>query len=78
MEIKRREADYLGVTLDDTEAKKYCSQVCRNLFNEEVVLNLDAGQRIQLAQTLRTRYKLSFRQLAKLAELPLSEIRKYV
>ena len=78
LEIKRREAAYLGVTMDDSEARKYCFEVCRELFNVEDVKKLDAEQRIHLAQTLRTRYKLSHRQLAKLAELPLPEIRTYV
>lgn len=77
-EIKLREANYLGVTLDDMEAARYCYEVCRELFQLEKVKYLNATQRVLLAQTLHARYRLSFRQLAKLTDLPLSEVRKYV
>lgn len=77
-EIKRREAAYLGVTLDDAEAAQKCKEVCKSLFGVTAVSKLDGEQRVQLAQQLRSLYKMSFRQLAKLALLPLNEIRKYV
>lgn len=77
-EIKRREAAYLGVTLDDTEATQKCKEVCASMFGVTTVRKLNGEQRVQLAQRLRTLYKLSFRQLAKLTHLPMAEIRKYV
>lgn len=77
-EIKRREAAFLGVTLDDAEAARYCAEMCREMFGVAVVSKLNAEQRVRLAQTLRLRHKMSHRQLSKLAQLPLSEIRKFV
>lgn len=77
-EIKRQEASYLGVTLDDMEATQYCREMCQSMFGITVVSKLDAEQRVQLAQRLRSLYKMSFRQLAKLTLLPLNEIKKYV
>jgi hypothetical protein len=77
-EIKRREAAYLGVTFDDSEAAEYCVQCCAAMFGVKDVRKLNAQQRVRLAQRLRAQYKLSFRQLAKFARLPLSEVRRYV
>ena len=78
MEIKRREAEYLGVTLDDDEAAEKCRACCLELFGVEKIGKLDGEQRVRLAQALRIRYKLSFRQLANLVGLPPSEVRKFV
>lgn len=77
-EIQMREANYLGVTLDDAEASGYCRDLCQEMFQVNIVRVLDGRQRVQLAQALRSRYKLSFRQLAKLTELPMSEIQRFV
>ena len=77
-EIKLREANYLGVTLDDMEAARYCADMCHEMFNKKRVAELDAVQRVHLAQALRAKHKISIRQLAKLTNLPTSEIRKFV
>ena len=78
MEVQKRMADYLGVSFDDSEAIKRCSEMSESLFGTNKVSFLDAVQRIELAQRLRKSYHLSFRQLSKLVQLPLSEIQKFV
>lgn len=77
-EIKRQEAAYFGVTLDDTEATQYCKEMCQSMFGLTAVSQLNAEQRVQLAQAMRQRHKLSFRQLAKLTHLPLKEVQRFI
>ena len=77
-EIKRREAAYLGVSLEDSEAAEYCAKCCQEMFGFKDIRRLNAQQRIRLAQTLRAQYRMSFRQLAKLTRIPLSEVQRYV
>ena len=78
MEVQRKMAEYQGVSFDDAEANQSCLEMCKTLFGTSKVSSLDAVKRIELAQGLRKSYHLSFRQLSKLVDLPLSEIQKYV
>lgn len=77
-EILARMAGYKGVTFEDLEARKVCGDVCREMFGTRDPRRLDGHQRIYLAQQLRRRYQLSFRQIAAIVRLPEVEIRTYV
>ena len=73
-----RMTEQRGVSLEDLEARKVCGDVCRQLFGTRDPRRLDTRQRIRLAQQLRSRFRLTFRQLATLVRLPETEIRTFV
>ena len=74
----RRMSEQRGVMLEDMEARRVCGDVCKQLFNTRDPRGLDAPQRITLAQELRRRYRMTFRQLATVVRLPETEIRTFV
>ena len=73
-----RMAEQRGVTLEDLEARKKCGDTCKFLYGTRDPRRLDGPQRIRLAQQLRHRFKISFRQLATLVRLSETEVRTYV
>lgn len=77
-EMLRRMSEQRGVMLEDMEARRVCGDVCKQLFNTRDPRGLDAPQRITLAQELRRRYRMTFRQLATVVRLPETEIRTFV
>lgn len=77
-EIMDRMASSSGVMLEDLEARRVCTELCRMLFGKSTARWLDTGQRLTLARELRNRYRMSFRQIATLSRLPESEVRAYV
>lgn len=76
--ILERMAASKGVFMEDLEARKIAEKVCFELFGKRTARWLDVNQRTFFARELRSRFKLAYRQLATLARLPESEIRKYV
>ena len=74
----RRMAEQRGVMLEDAEARQLCGDLCKQLFGTRDPRRLDAPQRVFLAQELRRRYRMTFRQLATLVRLPETEIQTYV
>jgi len=76
--ILQRMAHDIGISLEDTEARTAAANACEALFGIRDTRNLNPGQRIVLAQTLRKQYRLSFRQLSEITHLPETEIRQYV
>ena len=77
-ELLQQMSQQVGVSLEDTEARSICSTVCKEMFGIRDVRRLDTRSRVTLAQSLRSRYRISFRQLSALVLLPESEVRKYV
>lgn len=77
-EMLRRMAEQRGVMLEDAEARQLCGDLCKQLFGTRDPRRLDAPQRVFLAQELRRRYRMTFRQLATLVRLPETEIQTYV
>lgn len=73
-----RMAEQRGVSMEDLEARKYCGDVCKQLFGTRDPRRLDTRRRIELARQLRNRYRLTFRQLATLVRLPETEVRSFV
>ena len=73
-----RMADQRGVSMEDLEARKVCGDTCKILFGTRDPRRLDPQRRLRLAQQLRDRHRLTFRQLATLVRLPESEIRTFV
>lgn len=76
-EIVRRMMDVTGVTLDDLEARRICSEVCYDKFGISKPHTLSVEDRLSLAWDLHVRHKLSIRQVASLVNLPDREIRKF-
>ena len=78
MEMLDKMAEQRGVNLQDQEARKVCGDVCKQMFGTRDPRRLDGHRRIQLAQQLRSQYKMTFRQLATVVRLSETEIRVYV
>jgi len=77
-EIKRRMASVRGVVIEDLQARKLCADMCTELFGKQSTRHLTTDNRIVLAQSLRNKYQLSFRQISLLVKIPEIELRKYV
>ena len=71
-------AEERGVMMEDMEARKTCGDICKQMFGTRDPRRLDPRDRISLAQQLRRRFRLTFRQLATLVRLPETEIRTFV
>ncbi len=76
--VRRTMASVRGITMEDLEARRICQDRCMALFGKRTTMHLSTGQRLSIAQDLRSSYRLSFRQLAALTRIPESEIRKYI
>lgn len=77
-QILMKMAEVRGLNYDDMEARALCRQICIDLFGKETTRHLTAGQRLTLAQALRSKYQITYRQLGALVHIPESELRKYV
>lgn len=67
-----------GVSIEDLEARRLCSETCTKMFNKKTSRHLNTTERLQLARDLRNQYRLSFRQLSFLVRIPETELRKFV
>ena len=77
-EMLAKMAESRGVSFEDQEARRLCGDESKKMFGTRDPRRLDGRQRIALAQSLRTKYHLSFRQLSSVVRLPEPEIRVYV
>lgn len=77
-QILQRIAEFRGVFLDDGESRAICAETIQALFGIKDIRRLDGQQRLQVAQLLRRKYKLSIRQIASLVRLKYTEVCKYV
>ena len=77
-ELLARMAEQRGVSMEDLEARKVCGDVCKQLYGTRDPRRLNTQQRLRLAQQLRDRFRLTFRQLATLVRLPETEVRAFV
>jgi hypothetical protein len=77
-EILLRMAKVRGILLEDSEARDVCGTECKILFGTRDPRKLSPEQRIRLAQTLRSKYQMTIRQIATCVRLPESEIRIFV
>ena len=77
-DIMTRMSDTRGVMLEDLEARKICTDSSVKLFGQKDPRKLDTTNRIALARSMRTEFRISFRQLSSLVYLPETEIRKYI
>lgn len=76
--VQDRMARVCGISMEDLEARRVCSEVCMTLYQKSDPRKLTPPQRLSVARDLRKRYLLSFRQLATIVRLPEQEIRNYV
>lgn len=67
-----------GVSIDDIEARRICSETSLRLYNSHSTKMLSVTQRLDLARELRRSYHLSFRQLSTLVKLSEDELREYI
>lgn len=77
-EILLRMARARGIQLEDGEAREKCGDECKAAFGTRDPRRLSSEQRIRLAQILRSKYRMTFRQIATCVRLPESEVRIYV
>ncbi|MBO4571913.1 MAG: hypothetical protein J5699_08320 [Bacteroidales bacterium] len=77
-EILLRIASERGVSLEDVEVRQLCGKECKLLFGVRDPRRIAPKDRIVLAQTLRRKYRIAFRQLSFAVRLPETELRKYV
>lgn len=75
-EILRRMAGERGVFLEDIEVRQLCGDESKLLFGTRDPRRLSPEDRIVLAQNLRRKHRISFRQLAFAVRLPEKEIRR--
>ena len=76
--INVKMAEIRGVVVEDLEARRISESVCKEMFGKRTVRHLNIGERMQLANTLRNRYRLAHRQLSFLTRIPEVELRKYI
>lgn len=76
--LLQRMAMQRGVVVEDLLARKYCEEICLELFGKKTAKYATIEQRLTVAQRLRSIYHLAYRQLATLTYLPETEVRKYV
>lgn len=67
-----------GVNIEDLEARRLSHNLSYNMFGKKDARWLTPDQRLELAEELRRKYRLSIRQIATLSRLPEIEIRKYI
>ena len=77
-EILLRMAKARGIMLEDGEAREVCGNECKAMFGTRDPRKLSSEQRIRIAQVLRSKYRMTFRQIASCVRLPETEIRIYV
>ena len=77
-EILQKMAWERGIMLDDLQARSVCAQECLALYGIRDPRRLDAQSRMILAQNLRSRHRMTIRQIANLIRLPESEVLRYV
>ena len=77
-EILLRMAKARGIQMEDSEARDVCGTECKMLFGTRDPRKLSSEQRVRLAQVLRNKHQMTFRQIATCVRLPESEIRIYV
>lgn len=77
-QVRFKMSEVRGISFKDLEARDLCRQACKELFGKETTRHLDTSQRLALAQHLRTKYRITFRQLDALVHIPESELRKYI
>lgn len=77
-EIMSVMSEVRGINLEDMEARRLCSESCKELFGKDSPRHLPADKRLSLARAMRRQYHISFRQLSSLVRIPESELRKYI
>ena len=76
--IMAKMSEIRGIALEDLEARRISESVCLELFGKRTSRHLATGERLELAQALRSRYHIAHRQLSFLTRIPESELRKYI
>lgn len=76
-EILMRMAQYKGITIEDTEARRLGSDTSKEMFGTSFPRRLTPHQKIKLAQNLHRKHNISYRQIASIVNLPEDEIRRY-
>jgi len=77
-EVLARMAQARGVMIEDLEARKIYQIECQELFHNTTPRFMTNDQRVFLAQTLKKKYNLSYRQLSFLTKINESDLRKIV
>ena len=76
--IMAKMSEIRGIALEDLEARRISETVCLELFGKRTSRHLATGERLELAQALRSRYHIAHRQLSFLTRISEDELRKYI
>ena len=76
--IVSKMAETRGIVLEDLDARNIGKQVCITMFGKQTTRHLNTSQRLQLAQELRYKYRLSHRQISAITRIKESELFKYL
>lgn len=71
-------AEESGIQMEDLEARQICADESKALYGLRNTRLLDSRCRLSLAQVLRRKYRLTYRQISKLVYLPEIELRRSV
>lgn len=77
-EIRSKMAEERGIQMEDLEARQICGNESNALYNTRNTRLLDSRCRLALAQVLRRKHRLTYRQIATLVYLPEAEVRRSV
>lgn len=73
-EVDARGGAYSHMSLPLQEMRQHRNELCLAMFHSNSVTDLDTGQRITLAKTLRSRFNCSARQVCRLCGLVYEEV----
>ncbi len=77
-EIRSKMAEERGIQMEDLEARQVCGDESNALYGTRNTRLLDSRCRIALAQVLRRKHHLTYRQISALVHLPETEVRRSV
>lgn len=77
-EIRSKMAEERGIRMEDLEARQICGDESKALYGTRNTRLLDSRCRLALAQVLRRKHRLTYRQISALVHLPETEVRRSV
>lgn len=77
-DIEAMSAQISCLSIPDQEMRQHRNEMCRTLFGEVSVRNLDTSQRILLAKTMRGRFNCSIKQISRICGLLYAEVKEMI
>ena len=74
-DVESRGGTISHLSIPMQEMRQHKNEVCQELFRTQRVAELDTGQRLRLARTLKSRYNSSVKQIVRLSGLVYEEVK---